>query len=507
MKEMIMVRLSGWKKACAVFLFLALATIGSPAQTFKTLVYFNGSNGTGPSSSPIQAFDGNYYGTATVAGAYCPQYTSCGSIYRLSAGKMTTLYTFCLQAGCPDGEDPGSLIQGMDGNLYGETFGGGANGGGTFFRMSLSGKLTTLYSFCAPSVCGYNTAPSLSVQGPDGSFYGVGELGGANGYGSIAKISLSGKLTTLHSFNLIDGAAPTGGLILGANGSLYGTTSDGGNVSCAYWNVNLWGGCGTIFELTPTGSFRNLYNFSATSYSDGGVPQGKIVEDASGNLYGTTTYGGFGYGESQCDPMGCGTVFKLSAQGQLTPLYIFCTQNDGECSDGLWPGGGVTLGSDGNLYGSAPEGGLWLNNNCTFACGTVFSVTPDGVFSVLHAFVDTDGAYPYAAPTQTTSGAFLGESSEGGSDNYGTLFSLSMNLPAFVETNPASGKVGTTVVIMGNNLNGSTAVTFNGTAAQFRVAANSAIVATVPTGATSGLVSVTTPSGTLSSNVAFNVRP
>jgi uncharacterized repeat protein (TIGR03803 family) len=346
------------------------------------------------------------------------------------------------------------------------------------------------------------------VQGSDGNFYGTTQLGGAYGYGAIVKMTSTGKLTTLHSFNLIDGAAPAGGLIQGANGSLYGTTSDGGNVSCAYWNVNFWGGCGTIFELTPKGSFRNLYNFSATSYSDGGVPQGKIVEDANGNLYGTTTFGGFGYGESQCDPMGCGTVFKLSAQGQLTPLYIFCTQNAGECFDGLWPGGGLTLGSDGNLYGSAPEGGQWLNINCSYGCGTLFRIAPDGTFAkLLYVFDYAHGAYPGAAPTQATNGAFLGGTSQGGSGNYGTLFSLSMNLPAFVETNPASGKVGTTVVIMGNNLKGSTAVTFNGTAAEFRVAGNSAIVATVPTGASSGLVSVTAPGGTLTSNVAFTVRP
>jgi hypothetical protein len=110
-------------------------------------------------------------------------------------------------------------------------------------------------------------------------------------------------------------------------------------------------------------------------------------------------------------------------------------------------------------------------------------------------------------PTQATNGLFLGQSSWGGTVYDGTLFSLSMNLPPFVETKPAYGKVGTRVVIMGDNLNGSTAVTFGGTPATFLVAANSAIVATVPTGATSGSVTVTTPTGTLTSNVAFVVRP
>jgi uncharacterized repeat protein (TIGR03803 family) len=505
MKDAMTFSLSGWKNACATFLLLAVATIGSSAQTFKTLVSFNGGNGTGASGSPIQAFDGNYYGTTGGGVANCPNGSACGTIYRLSPGKMTTVYTFCLQSGCPDGSAPFGLIQASDGNLYGLTAGGGENGGGTFFRMSLSGKLTSLYSFCAPSSCGYGNVPTVLVQGSDTSFYGTTQLGGAYGYGAIVRTTPTGKLTTLHSFNLNDGASPIGGLIQGANGNLYGTTSDGGNLNCN-WGDNFWGGCGTIFELTPKGSFRTLYSFCPLSCADGADPQGNIVEDAGGNLYGTTTFGGFGYAESQCDPVGCGTVFKLNAQGQLSPLYTFCTQGAGICADGFWPGGGLTLGSNGNLYGSAPEGGLWVGN-CSYACGTLFSVTPDGAFSVLHAFDDTDGAYPYYAPTQATDGVFLGESSEGGSGNSGTLFSSSMSLPAFVETNPASGKIGTAVVIMGNILKGSTAVTFNGTPAQFRVAANSAIVATVPNGATSGLVSVTTPSGTLTSNAAFTVRP
>jgi len=506
MRGVIKIKLSCWKNACAVALFLAMTTIGSSAQTFKTLVDFNGSNGTGASSPIIQGFDGNYYG-ATGGGANCPQGSKCGTIYRLSAGKMSTVYTFCLQSGCPDGSGPGgSLIQASDGNLYGTTAAGGANGGGTFFRMSLSGKLTTLYSFCAPSSCGYGNIPTVLVQGSDGSFYGTTQLGGSNGYGAIVKITPAGKLTTLHSFNLNDGADPVGGLIQGASGNLYGTTWDGGNLNCN-WGDNFWGGCGTIFELTPTGSFHTLYSFCPFSCSDGAAPQGSIVEDANGNLYGTTHFGGFVYAESQCDPVGCGTVFKFIAQGQLSSLYTFCTQGDGVCTDGFWPTGGVTLGSDGNFYGSASNGGLW-NGTCTFACGTLFSVTPGGVFRVLHDFVGTDGSYPYLSPMQATNGAFLGSTSNGGTDYYdGTLYSLRMNLPAFVETNPASGKVGTTVVIMGNNLKGSTAVTFNGTEAQFRVAANSAVVATVPAGASSGLVSVTTPSSKLTSNLPFRVIP
>jgi uncharacterized repeat protein (TIGR03803 family) len=237
---------------------------------------------------------------------------------------------------------------------------------------------------------GYGNIPNVLVQGSDGNFYGTTQLGGSNGYGAIVKITPTGKLTTLHSFNLNDGASPLGGLIQGANGNLYGTTSDGGNLNCD-WGDNFWGGCGTIFELTPKGSFSTLHSFCPVSCSDGASPQGTIIEDTDGNLYGTTLFGGFAYPESQCDPAGCGTIFKLTAQGQLTPLYTFCTQGDGVCTDGFWPGGGLTMGSDGNFYGGA----------------TVFSVTPGGVFSVLHSFDDMDGAYP-SAPMQATNGVSLG---------------------------------------------------------------------------------------------------
>jgi len=189
MKNAMKIDFNGWKSACAAVAFCAIATISS-AQTFRTLVNFNGSNGTGASSPLIQGFDGSYYGTTGGGGSNCPQDSKCGTIYRLSAGKMTAVYTFCLQSGCPDGSGPGgTLIQASDGNLFGLTFAGGANGGGTFFRMSPSGKLTTLYSFCAPSSCGYGNVPTVLVQGGDRNFYGTTQLGGANGYGAIVEIT------------------------------------------------------------------------------------------------------------------------------------------------------------------------------------------------------------------------------------------------------------------------------------------------------------------------------
>jgi uncharacterized repeat protein (TIGR03803 family) len=495
------ITLSGGKNAYAVFLLLATATIVSSAQTFTTLVNFNGSNGTG-ASNPIQGFDGNYYGITAGGGANCPQGSTCGTIYRLTPGKLITIYTFCLQTGCPDGSGPIAVIQARDGNLYGTTGRGGANDGGTFFRLGLSGKLTTLYSFCAPSSCGYyGNVPGALMQGADGNFYGATSSGGAYGYGSIVKITSSGTLTTVYDFSNATGGV--GSLIQATNGNLYGTTLAGGYLNCDYgFGVT---GCGTVFELTSKGRFLTLYGFCRNFFpcADGAMPEGSLIQGADGDLYGTTYYGGFNNANSGCDYVGCGAIFKFTLQGQMTTLYKFCIQAD--CPDGFWPGAGLTLGSDGNFYGSASSGGLYVGI-CELGCGTLFSVTPDGTFNTLHSFDSVDGLYPQAV-TQATNGTFVGATTNGGADNYGTLYSLSMNLPAFVKTNPVSGKVGTPVVIMGNNLTGSTAVTFNGTLARFRVATKGAIVAVVPTGATSGLVTVTGPGGTLTSNAVFTVRP
>jgi len=138
--------------------------------------------------------------------------------------------------------------------------------------------------------------------------------------------------------------------------------------------------------------------------------------------------------------------------------------------------------------------------------GTVFRITSGGVLTTLHSFNSTDGTGPYGGLVQATNGKLYGTTSEGGTNNDGTLFSLAVGLGPFVETLPTSGKVGAKVMILGSHLTGATAVTFNGTAATFTVVSSTAINAAVPTGATTGKVQVTTPSGTLMSNVVFRIR-
>ena len=270
-------------------------------------------------------------------------------------------------------------------------------------------------------------------------------MGGAHNYGTVFKLTPAGKLTTLHSFDGTDGKYPAATLIQATDGKLYGTTSGGLN----------GGGAGTVFKITLSGALTTLHTFcSEANCSDGRAPfKAPLVQANDGNFYGVTTQGGLN--DSNCEGVGCGTIFKITPTGVLTPLYSFCSLAD--CTDGTFPVG-LVQHTNGTFYGTTEDVG------CKFGC-----------------------------PVQS---------------NYGTVFSLSVGLGPFVETQTMLAKVGASVQILGNNLVGASLVTFNGKAANFEASATgTAIYATVPTGATTGIVQVVTPSGTLSSNAVFTVKP
>jgi uncharacterized repeat protein (TIGR03803 family) len=335
------------------------------------------------------------------------------------------------------------------------------------------------------------------VQGTDGNFYGTSGGYGANNLGTVFKLTPGGKLTTLHTFSGADGSAPVA-LIQATDGNFYGTTPFGGASSAC---GGFFMGCGTIFKITSSGTFTVLHNFLGAA--DGNRPQDGLIQGADGSLYGTTLEGGTLISGS-C-PWGCGTVFKISTSGTFTTLHNF------DAADGSYPTSPLMLATDGNYYGTTATGGA--STACGLAgCGTVFTMTRVGALTTLHTFNSTDGMTPSAGLVQATNGTLYGTTSSGGTSRAcdfapcGTIFSLDMGLGKFVETVPASGKTGAKVIILGSNLIGATAVTFNGTAATFKIVSATEITTTVPPGATTGPVRVTKPAGTLSSNVAFRVR-
>jgi len=475
-----------------VLLSAMLATPLARAQTFNTLHSFSSTDGAQPINTLVQATDGNIYGAVVVGGA-----NGGGTIFKITpTGALTTLYNFCSESGCTDGSQPQTrLVQAVNGDFYGVAYSGGAHGAGTIFKITPSGTLTTLYSFCSRYIinvgCTDGQGPNALLQATNGKFYGGTYAGGANGYGTVFEVTPSGRLTTLYGFcsqaNCSDGANPTTGMIQATNGNIYGTTYWGGRGG--------FSGNGTIFEITPSGTHTTLYSFcSQSNCSDGAHPNAGVVQATSGDLYGTTYGGG-------ANNVG-GTVFTIAPGGTLSTLYRFCSKTD--CPDGSNPYATVIQATDGNFYGATGSGGA-------HGGGAAFKITPSGKLTALRSFCAqsgcTDGETPWFGELlQDTNGEIYGTTYYGGtsgacSGGCGRIFSLSVGLGPFVETQPASGKVGAAVNILGTNLTGTTSVTFNGTVAVFDVVSSSLITTTVPTGATTGRVEVTTPSGTLTSSV------
>jgi uncharacterized repeat protein (TIGR03803 family) len=339
------------------------------------------------------------------------------------------------------------------------------------------------------------------VEAADGNLFGTTQSGGNfsydcvnNGYyegcGTVFEITPDGKLTTLHTFSYNDGDNPSAALIQVSGGSLYGTTYFGGA-----------NGSGTIFKIAPTGIFSTVYNFcSQSNCTDGSNPAAPLVQSADLTLYGTATTGGLYI-------YGAGTIFTITPSGTFTTLYDFCSQTV-DCLDGNNPSAGLVQGNDGNFYSTTEYGGTSTTCTAP-GCGTIFKITPNGALTTLYTFCTVSGCpngyYP-GGIVQDTNGNFYGTTFKGGANGEGTVFSLSVGLGAFVETLPTSGKVGAAVKILGTDLTGATSVTFNGRAAKFNVVSKSEIKTTVPEGATTGEVKVTRPKGTLKSNVVFRVR-
>lgn len=398
-------------------LLCAVVAVAASAQSFKVLVTFDGLNGEDPFASLTEGHDGSLYGTTVYGGT-----VNSGTVFKISPqGVYTVLYSFCAQANCTDGAYPGWLTQAADGDFYGETYNGGGVGAGTVFKITSGGELTTLYNFCTQTNCADGALPqSALVQISDGSLYGTTVIGGAQNQGTIFKITTSGVLTTLHSFcviaNCADGAQPNIGLLRASDGNFYGTAALGGNSNkrCLYR-------CGTLFRFTRAGKFQTIYSFCAkANCTDGLIPQGLLLEAKDGSLYGTTDGGGnndFGtvfrirsgklttihsfcsgscveggipyagviqgsdgnfYGTTNLGGAGgFGTVYRLTPSGTITALQSF---DDG--TDGAFPVAAVVQGTDGNLYGGTEQGGDDACYSPT-GCGVIFRLSKNAAMETV----------------------------------------------------------------------------------------------------------------------------
>lgn len=480
------------KIGCIALMLWLVSAPMAPAQTFTVLHTFNGHDGLLPNGYLAQGYNGNFY--ESTQGGERGKGTN-GNIIEISpTGGFGVLYDFCLQQNCPDGSYPiGGLALAPGGNFYGVTFEAGA---GTIFNITPGGKLTTLYSFCSENGCPHGKGPEAGLTlGANGNFYGTTFSGGSGdggaGGGTLFEITPAGTLTTLYNFcslsNCPDGEYPYAAVVQGSNGSIFGTT--------------YWGGthnAGTVFEYTRAGKLITLYsivNTPGATFTAG--PLG-LVQATDGSIYGFTDYGG---------KTGNGTIFRISTSGKFTTLYSFCSKPG--CPDGMGPIG-LLQGTDGNLYGTTVYGGTGIPACFGYACGTIFEMTPEGKLTTLYNFCTEEGCLDGAAADAMslgTDGTFYGTTQSGGGIGYGTVYRFAVGLPPFVEANPNFSKVGLPVAILGNNLTGTTSVTFNGISAAFTVEADTLIKATVPRDATAGYVTVTTPNGVLTSNVPFQVIP
>ena len=351
--------------------------------------FSDGADGADPEDGLIAGPGGNGYGSALFGGSFTPDNCNldggCGTVYQMGRnGKFSVVYSF---TGAPDGQHPfSSLLAGANGSLYGTTEYGGnlacafnSFGCGTVYQVNTNGAEQVIYSFLGPDNNSDGANPfSAVVKDLAGNLYGSTVFGGTinnnncepdSGCGTIFELSPnndgSWTETVLYRFQGgADGDSPAVSFFNDADGSIYGTTPTGGNLSACGS-----AGCGTIFRLTNTNGQWTKTIVYAFSGHDGDTPVSPLTHDSAGNLYGATAYGG----NLNCTyyTPGCGVVFKVDPKGKETVLHTFSG------NDGLFPGGGVLVYGNA-LYGTTIEGGDIAN--CSLqeyytGCGVVYEIS------------------------------------------------------------------------------------------------------------------------------------
>lgn len=425
----------------------------TPAGTLTALVNFDGTNGNTPLARLFQDSNGDLYGTTSAGGA-----SGSGTIFKITpTGDLKTLYSFPLT----NGSDPlAGLVQGADGDFYGTTYYGGTYNNGSIFKAKPTGGLITVASFPGVFQEGYNPVTALTLgqdgnfygatssgidtffkmtpagvlsfpketgnffgsgfssllPGPDGNFYGSSVYGGTFNAGYFFKLTPTGNMTNILSCNGGSCLNPETGLILGTDGNFYGTNPGGG-------------GNGSVFKITPTRVLTTLFTFNGVN---GHNPRAPLLEGQDGNFYGTTYNGGPNY---NTDPLGLGTVFKITPSGALTTLASF------EGTNGAQPHSALVQDANGNFYGTTESGGYSYNaiyNNS--GSGTIFQITPAGAITTLFSFDGTNGAVPNGL-VMGKDGNLYGTTPSGGTANAGVVFEYALAAPAQVITFPPIGAV------------------------------------------------------------------
>jgi len=388
---------------------LTVVPVSAPGTRLATLHWFHTEAGGGWQPNGLtRASNGDLYGTTYYGSATHP--IGNGTVFRMTTnGIFTTLVSF--GSGTNGNRPLAALAEGADGNLYGTTSYGGAEGVGSVFKMTLDGTLTPLYSFTGAADGAYPF--TALVPGTDGNFYGAAE----DPYSSnehIFKMTPDGLLANFYSFSGgADGDSPVGALVQGGDGNFYGM-AEGGAL-----------GYGNVFKLTPGGTLTTLYTFA--NGTDGSAPAGALAQGTDGNFYGVTernTLAGYAF---------YGTIFRITPAGQLTTLYLL------NFRDGAYPRAGLIQGSDGNFYGTAYGETSGVGIRPPPGNGTIFRISPSGAFTMLVALDGFNaGAHPTAALVEGVDGSLYGTTTTGGVSGFGTVFQLSFTSAPQITSHPAN---------------------------------------------------------------------
>jgi uncharacterized repeat protein (TIGR03803 family) len=465
----------------------------TPAGAYSVLFNFDVTHGSNPYSGLTSGANGNFYGAAFNNSDFV-----FGNVFQITpAGALTVLHSFSLVEGVSPYAPP---IQGTDGNLYGTTS-TGALGWGSVYKLTPAGGFTMLYAF--DNAHGATPVAQL-IQAKDSNFYGTTTGGGTFGFGTAFKITPAGALTVLYNFDSTHGATIYAPLLQGSDGIFYGTARAGGTKNNG----------GVIFKLTAAKQLTVLYNFDATGATTDGVrPYAGLIQATDGNFYGVASAGGAN---------GAGTLYRLTKTGVYSTLYNFAS------ATGSLPFATLIQHTDGKLYGEATSGG-GAGHGAFFSFDVglkpFVSLRPtsgavsrpvgviggglSGTKSV--TFNGTSAAYSIVSDTYITTSVPFGATTglvkvaiSGSTLNSSQRFLV---IPVVLSFSPTSGPVGTAVVITGKSFTGATKVTFGGAkTATFSVDSYTQITATVPTGAKTGKIQVTTPGGNASSAATFTVN-